>query len=100
MFNKGTTRTSMPIYTLGRCIYTDVFYKKAFEGSWIYNKEDKVKTFFIDYDLEILEKMLNTEHGDDVEIVESNGRVGYKLKEGDVEDDNRTLKESICESDM
>lgn len=97
IFNKGTTRSPMPIYAIGHD-YAECMYKKAFEGSWIYKDEKDVMR--IDYDLEILEKMLKTEHGDNIEIVQSNNRVGYRLIEGDVENDNGTFKESICESDM
>lgn len=76
--NCGTTRTGMPIYTLGSK-YSENMYKKAFEGSWIYKSENGALR--IDYDLDILEKMLSIEHGNNVEIVQANGKVRYRLKD-------------------
>jgi hypothetical protein len=53
--NKGTTRTGMPIYTMGS-MYADNMYKKAFEGSWIYVDDKDILR--IDYDNEALERLL------------------------------------------
>jgi hypothetical protein len=55
LYNKGTTRTSSPIYVLGGQ-WHDSMYKKAFEGSWIHVDDKGVLR--IDYDNEALEKLL------------------------------------------
>ena len=75
--NSGTTREMAPIYTLGKR-YDDCMYSRAFEGSWIYKCEKGAMR--IDYDLEILDRMVYLETGKHI------------LEEGDVEDDNGTLK--------
>ena len=80
--NKGTTRTGMPIYTLGG-EWADNMYRKAFEGSWIYVDDKGILR--IDYDNETLEKMLRTSYEDlaDDGMLEA-------FKKGIVENDNRT----------
>jgi hypothetical protein len=82
LYNKGTTRTSSPIYVLGGQ-WHDSMYKKAFEGSWIYVDDKGILR--IDYDNETLEKMLRTSYEDlaDDGMLEA-------FKKGIVENDNRT----------
>jgi hypothetical protein len=103
MRNCGNTRAPKPIFTLGD-MYADWFYVPAFEGSWIYIDEHGI--FRIDYDLDVLEKMVYHEieekgdwHGiKDPVMVISSSSVGFRERNG--ENDNRTLEESIRKSDM
>ena len=80
--NKGTTRTGMPIYTIGS-MYADNMYRKAFEGSWIYIDDKGILR--IDYDNEALEKMLRASY----ETLPDEGML-EAFKKGIVENDNRT----------